>query len=85
MKILLSTFPAENELENDNQSGVGRWMWESIEELDFSGNSIETEWIPGTLLKLFPNLRRLDLSGNEISSLETLDEVQLKRLESIDL
>ena len=85
VKRLLSTFPGENELENDNKSEIGRWMWETIEELNLSGNAIESDWIPGTFLKLFPNLRRLYLSGNGISSLEMLDEMELKRLESIDL
>ena len=65
------------ELDSDCETIVGHWKRKSIEELSFSWNFIESDWIPGTLLKLFSNSRTLDLSGNEISSLEMLDEMDL--------
>ena len=79
VKRLLSTFPAELKSSNESE------RWESVEELNLSGNSIQPEWIPRTLLQLFPNLRKLDLSHNEISSLEMLHQLDLNRLESVDL
>lgn len=52
-----------------------------IEELDLSDKNLKT--IPSNLGKIFPNLRSLDLSCNQISSFDGLDS--FKSLEMLDL
>ncbi|CAG7837276.1 unnamed protein product [Allacma fusca] len=73
---ILSSFP---------QKGEEYFIWESIRILNLSGNGLPTEWIPNSLLDVFPNMEELDLSRNNITRLSLKSGDDFLHLPFVDL
>jgi len=72
----------------DSSGGIGNkrsFSWSSVRHLNLSGNELQTNSFPFSLMKVFPNLTKLHLGQNNITSLTNIPRQSLYQLQSIDL
>jgi hypothetical protein len=62
-----------------------KFSWNSVRHLNLSGNELESNSFPFTLMEVFPNLTELDLARNNIRTLANIPRQSLNQLEYIDL